>query len=211
MKKLSTLIAILLIATIGGVYATWTYSQGAAVMPETVFFDSVTEITGAVQTNAKGVVEIVSNDIEIVIDDSNNNHKAEWNMTGEIVVKFTPNVGADEDVVLDGIDLKWNLLTTNKEGVVAWAYDNKKIFYVDTTAVVLSKTDANEESGSFVWTITANDLMEKLTFNSNEASDINPAGADTDLYLPTVEDYSNYHTSLHSGAMGIVFAEYTGA
>ncbi len=105
MKKLSLLVATLLIATIGSVYATWNYSQGA-IASKTAYFDYVTKITDKVVDNAKGVIEITKNDLAITIDDANNNHYAEWTLTGSLTVKFTPNAGADADVKANGIDLQ---------------------------------------------------------------------------------------------------------
>jgi hypothetical protein len=222
MKKLSTLIAILLIATIGGVYATWNYSQGT-VISKTAYFDDVTKITDKVVDNAKGVIEITKNDLAITIDDANNNHYAEWSVAGSLTVKFTPNSGADETVKLNGIDLQWSLLTTNSgTGNVTWVYENVNIFFVKTDAVTLAKGAATKQGDSFVWTINASDLVPHIAFYNteysatvNKVSEIdteNPGNSvynDSNLYLNTVARYDAFKLALHSGTIGITVAEKT--
>ena len=221
MKKLSTLIAIFLIATIGGVYATWNYSQGD-VTSRTSYFDDVTKITDKVVDNAKGEIVITKNDLAITIDDSNNNHFAEWKLAGSLTVTFTPNPGADQTVKDNGIDLEWSLLTTNTgTGSTTWVYGGNKIFFVKNNVVTLAKEDAQkQENGSFVWTISASDLTDKILFNvptditnDNVASydDKNPISTtevkDTLLKLETVAKYDAFKLALHSGTIGIKIEE----
>ena len=212
MKKLSLLVATLLIATIGGVYATWNYSQGD-VVSRSSYFDQVTKITDKVVENAKGVIEITQNDLTITIDDSDNDHFAEWNLTGSITVKFTPNAGADSTVKESGIDLQWNLVTTNTgTGSTTWVYGDPatKIFCVNTEAVTLAKGSADKLAvpGSFVWTVSANELISKITFYSNEVdTSKNVVGTNSNLYLDTVAKYDAFKLALHSGTIGIVVAE----
>ena len=215
MKKLSTLIAILLIATIGGVYATFNYSQGT-VISKTAYFDDVTKITDKVVDNAKGEIVISKNDLAITIDDSNNNHKAEWKITGSLTVTFTPNAGADQTVKDFGIDLEWNLLTTNSgTGSTTWVYNNVNVFYVKTDAVTLSKNSADKTTtpGSFIWTINASELIPYITFYNTEYSStvnkptINENAIDSNLLLDTVARYDAFKLALHSGTIGIRIAE----
>ena len=215
MKKLSLLVAILLIATIGGVYATWNYSQGD-VVSKSSYFDEVTKITDKVVENAKGVIEITHNDLTITIDDSDNDHFAEWNLTGSITIKFTPNAGADSTVKEHGIDLQWNLVTTNTgTGSTTWVYGDPatKIFCVNTEVVTLTKESADDVAvpGSFVWTVSAEELISRITFYSNvvdtNINNINSAGANSNLYLDTVAKYDAFKLALHSGTIGIVVAE----
>ena len=212
MKKLSLLVAILLIATVGSVYATWNYSQGD-VVSKSSYFDEVTKITDKVVENAKGVIEITHNDLTITIDDSDNDHYAEWNLTGSITIKFTPNAGADSTVKENGVDLQWNLVTTNTgTGSTTWVYGDPatKIFCVNTETVTLAKESADKEAvpGSFVWTISAEELISKITFYSNEVdASKNLVGTKSNLYLDTVAKYDAFKLALHSGTIGIVVAE----
>lgn len=221
MKKLSTLIAIFLIATIGGVYATWNYSQGD-VTSRTSYFDDITKITDKVVDNAKGEIVIAKNDLAITIDDSNNNHFAEWKLTGSLTVTFTPNAGADQTVKDNGIDLEWSLLTTNTgTGSTTWVYEGNKIFFVKNNVVTLAKgPEKKQADGSFVWTINASELTDKILFNvpttvTNENldsyDDKNPISInevrDTQLKLETVAKYDAFKLALHSGVIGIRIAE----
>lgn len=215
MKKVSILIALFLIATIGGVYSTFNYSQGD-VTSKTAYFDDITKITDKVVDNAKGVLAITKNDLAITIDDEDNDHYAEWKLSGEITVTFTPNAGADEDVKNNGIDLQWSLLTTNSgTGSSTWVYEGTKIFFVETNPVELLKTAANKDAqGVFTWTIAASELLNKITFYSNEySSTVNQPSTDSivnsNLKLETVAKYDSFKLALHSGTIGITVAEKT--
>ena len=196
MRRLSTLIAILLIATIGGVYATWNYAQGE-VTSKTVYFDDVTKITDKKVNNAKGVIDIIKNDLAITIDDADNDHYAEWYLTGSLTIKFTPNQGADETVKLNGIDLQWKLSVSDN-----WKYSVDNIFTVNTETVDIDK-GALGADGSFSWEVTAEQLADKIRFYNVTQ------GSESALKLDTVSEYEAFKHALHSGSIGITVSEKT--
>ena len=105
MKKLTVIIALMLVITIGGVYATWNYAQGDVAKVDK-YLDSVTKITDKVVTTSKGTIAIDATGLSILIDDADNNHVAELSVTGSVTVTFTPNEGADADVKANGIKLQ---------------------------------------------------------------------------------------------------------
>ena len=113
MKKLGLMLGLAACVTVGGVYATWSYS-GNDVVDETK--DINIGITGATTTGAEGIYEIDVSNIKLVIDqESSTSHKAKLifadarNSAGDVVtelasdavaitVKFTPSVNAPETV-----------------------------------------------------------------------------------------------------------------
>lgn len=203
MKKLSLLIAMILCVTIGGVYATWTYSQGTAAQRD-AYLDDVTKITDKTVANAKGVISVDKTGLTITIDDANDDHVAECVIDGELVVKFKPNKGADTTVFENGITLQYKLSVEN-----TWKYADVLIFNVDTTPVTLgtpTKTGSGE-TVEFTWTISANDLNSRIAFYTNGEG----TGADGALSLTSVESYEAFKKALHNGSICVTVSEVVAA
>ena len=178
MKKLSILVALILCVTIGGVYATWNYAQGN-VSSTTKYFDAGTTITDKVVDTAKGTITVDTTNLKITIDDSDSDFYGEMTIEGYVTVTFTPNTGADEAVANNGIALQYAL------GESGHVYGEGKIFTIDSTVQTLG-TGKN-------FTIEADKLEQLITLN--------------ELYLPTVEDYQEFKTALHTGAISITVSE----
>lgn len=179
MKKLSVLVALILCVTIGGVYATWNYAQNSA---EKVvkYFDDSTVITSSVTETAKGVINVDTSELDIIIDDANNDYQGELRITGKVVITFAPSNGADTDVVNNGIALQYSLGTTTD-----YEYNGNDIFLVDSTAQTLAKGKTFE--------ISSDKLDDLIALNT--------------LNLPTVEDYDNFKEALHRGGISITVSE----
>ena len=178
MKKLSILVALILCVTIGGVYATWNYAQGN-VSSTTKYFDAGTTITDKVVDTAKGTITVDTTNLKITIDDSDNDFYGEMTIEGYVTVTFTPNTGADATVATNGIALQYAL------GESGHVYGEGKIFTIDSTVQTLGTGKS--------FTIGANELEQLITLNQ--------------LYLPTVEDYQEFKTALHTGAISITVSE----
>ena len=101
MRKLSLLIALALIVTIGGVYAAWNYAQGA-----TASVEITREINMAqVNTNSnKGSISVTPHDVAFLVDDGGNYHTV-LKGTGSFDVAFTASTGADATTVTNGIEM----------------------------------------------------------------------------------------------------------
>ena len=111
MKKLSTLIAILLIATIGGVYATWNYVGNEQVHSFTTKGVVMEEV---VVEGSVGAYSITSSLVQGRIDQAKGNdttpskyHKAvlsyELSGAAKLSVAFTPTSTAGADVKANGV------------------------------------------------------------------------------------------------------------
>ena len=145
-KSISMLIALSLIVTIGGVYATWNYAQGDA---ETTFesLDSVTVITNkVVDAVAKGDIKIDVSNLLIKIDDNDNNHVGELYQEGYVLITFEPSTGADATVVQNGIPLQYTLSCTGTD----FTYNGEHIFAYDTNPVVRNVKRKNHTNHKYI-------------------------------------------------------------
>lgn len=180
MKKLSALVALVLLVTVGGVYATWNYAHGKASV-ETKYFDAVTVVAPMAETNSKGTISIDASGLSIVVDDTDNDFEGELVITGEVVVTFTHNEGVTSEVAANGIVMQYELSTTEN-----FKYNTNDIFTVDTTA---KRTASATKS----FTISAAELESLIELNS--------------VSLPTAEDYLNFKNALHSGSIVLKVSE----
>ena len=101
MKKLSLLIALALIVTIGGVYAAWNYSQGSAASVE------ITREINMAQVNtegSKGTISATPSNVAFLVDDAGDYH-TKLTGTGEFAITFTPNAGADATTTANGVKM----------------------------------------------------------------------------------------------------------
>jgi hypothetical protein len=123
MKKLSILIALVLCITIGGVYATWTYTQSTDVadLNPTVAL-SLTEATFA---GTYGTYSVDTTGLTLAIDPApGSTHTTSLQMSGKIVVSFTPHVYASTDVKENGVITTYQFSLTNDNWVFDDGHDN---------------------------------------------------------------------------------------
>lgn len=110
MKKISRLIAIALILTIGGVYATFTYANNKATEAEKAM--SVTVAGKTVEGAAKGTIAITQ-DAAIAIDETSTGSLKTGATFTDMKITFTPNLGANDIVYQNGISLKMTITLEN--------------------------------------------------------------------------------------------------
>ena len=204
MKKVSVLITILLIVTMGGVYATWSYAEANAA--ESHQHMSI-NLESASTNLAEGVIHNVINSMNVLIDDADNNYTAEITVTGKMGFVFFPNPGASDDVVEEGITMQWqleqtdpgvqhggvNIFTINQ--AIPTALNSKKI--TDENAATDFDVDLSIYIGGFYVEVTATEVSEVLSI---------------DLELPTYEDYTTFKGELATtaGKLGITISKVTG-
>ena len=124
MKKLSLIIAMILVVTVSGVYATWNYSRNVVDSKQATMTIAVT----GTASSAKGVISIDSAPKRVIIDDTEGvngyDHVAEiWygdinadsqpigaSQDGLVTFTFTPAAtGVDETVKTNGIPLAYTI------------------------------------------------------------------------------------------------------
>lgn len=206
MKKLSLLIALALILSIGGVYATWSYAGAAAEGSHKHFGIDLADVT---QDVAEGVITGITTDMDIELDQADGSYNAKAVITGLMSFAFKPNAGASDDVLANGITLQWTL----EQSATPMQYEGVDVFAVDSTPVSLGNgipitaenapadsptalepgKDLTSYIGGFYVKIIPSDVEDKLTVNLN---------------LPTYADYQAFQTgSLSSGLVGITVSK----
>ncbi len=160
MKKLTVLVALLMCITIGGVYATWTYSGS-----------SITPLTGVSAPKEMGEVEFFgssggyhadSNSLKLVIEPKDGTLNTELTFMGSLVIKFTPssdisdgplNKALNAVITISGIDLE-----TTK-------YGDTQIFTLDPDFKIQLNSDSwtQQEDGNYYYTLEASALAEAIS------------------------------------------------
>lgn len=146
MKKLSVLVALMLIITVGGVYATWTYFN--AINPIVPVEASIrVTLAGTDSTDvAKGIISAVKSlDFAITIDQADSEYNAELNTVGGIDVTYTPHANATESA----IPMQFVVSGTLPNGIV-----------IDTTPIILNNGDPISSV-----TITAAEIADAIDLN----------------------------------------------
>ncbi len=107
MKKISLLIALCMLLTIGGVYATWSYVGSTDIID--AFAESKVTITDAVIEGTYGIYKIESN-LVLSVDQANDNHEAELVFASNndqpvyLTVTFTPSVNAPKAIKENAVE-----------------------------------------------------------------------------------------------------------
>ena len=179
MKRISILIMLAVLITVGGVYATWNYAQGSvSTTPE----NAEIMLAEKIDDISKGTITVDMSNFEILIDDAGQ-YVAEAVMSGEIVITFEAADKADADIIANGIAMQFKLSVTTP-----WEYEGTQIFTVDTNPVIL-----NSGAPTFSVTIPASQLESLITIG--------------DITLPTVDAYTAFETALSQGNITFTVSE----
>ena len=196
MKKLSVLIAMILCVTIGGVYATWTYTQNTDVADETI--NMTMNLTDVAYSGSYGTYKIDTSTLTMKIDPKEQTtHTTALYIEGQIVITFTPNSVAPQDVKEKGVASTFQFGLTNTN----WVYDD------DTTDSVAAKNIVTlghpgaedivwvgpNEKGEFTFVITAEELANHIIL--------------TEFNLDTKAKYDSFNTALGQGQITITVSD----
>ena len=180
MKKISILIVLAMIITIGGVYATWNYAQGNV---DSVGATPAIALTKKVVDTPKGTIAVDMSGLTISIDDTNDDYNAELVMDGGIKITFTADNSASAEVKANGIAMQYAITVTTP-----WTFNGTQIFTVDAETIAI-----NDGNATFTATITADELMDAITLGK--------------IFLPTATDYDNFALALQNGEITITVSE----
>ncbi len=187
MKKLSLLISLLLCVTIGGVYATWVYSQSSDVADITGA--KAITMTEATFTGTYGTYSVDTSNLTMVVDPKEGTaHTTSLKITGYLTITFTPNTHAPTEVKTNAIPTTYAFSLSNQN----WQYDDTNIMAVDTSTKNIVWGPA-ESDGTFVYTISADELANILTL--------------TEFTLDTKADYDAYDAVLTNGQIVISISD----
>ena len=191
MKKLSLLIALCMLLTIGGVYATWTYTQNTDVADEAVNMNM--NLTDVAYSGSYGTYKVDTSSLKLAIDPkAGTTHTTALYIEGNIVVTFTPNSVAPVEIKQNGLDTTYTLSLSNPN----WKYNSQNI-------VTLNHAEAHDiewvkqADGTFTYTISAADLAGHISL--------------AEIVLDTKVAYDAYNTVLGQGAIVISVSDGTTA
>ncbi len=177
MKKITALIMMAIMITIGGVYAAWIYDDGA---PDAKTESALSVIVKAPETSGKSGTLDIGALVEVAIDDDltdETRYKAVLTCEGSISITFKPSETAGADTKENGIHIK---LTPIVESTATFKVDGEDITIISTTGVVCSPAvgksgdnpDTSDErevgtytknsDGTFVWTLSSSDILSLL-------------------------------------------------
>ncbi|MBQ7788359.1 MAG: hypothetical protein IJ398_01750 [Clostridia bacterium] len=185
MKKLSVLIALMLILTVGGVYATWSYAGTNDIAD--AFAEAKVTIEDVELIGANGTYKIESN-LVLSIDQANEDHEAKLvfssNDGQEIFLKvtFTPATNAPQSIKDNAIptELYFGTTTTmqykiDAEGNYSETGTPTDIFTFSNPSdgVFSPNVTWNEETnGTFTYTLSQAQLETMITLSRTFVLDI---------------------------------------
>jgi hypothetical protein len=182
MKKLSLLISLILCVTIGGVYATWVYTQSTDVADESVNMSM--NLGNVTYEGSNGTYEVNADGLTLKIEPKTGTaHTTALEATGKIVIKFTPNVYADNTVKENGVASTYQLSLSNSN----WVYN-------DGTGEKPVMVILHNEKHDIVWTKQGSDFIFEIS-----AEDLADHLSLTEFSLDTKADYDAFNTVLANG------------
>ena len=195
MRKITALIMMALMITIGGVYASWVYSEGVTTETNLYIKDMANVHMDSVnKDNAKGTITLDYSAAQFVVADDGEgtegsagygDHIAELDVDGTLVFKFTPNKGAS----VTSIDIEY------------------KVSVSDVTVTWEDYTDSTQKQ---IFTVASSDWV---TLEDVDASGVAVNATDLGLalggtfYLPTYADYASFQSKLNSFSIVITVRE----
>ena len=186
MKKLSLLIALCMLISIGGVYATWVYSEKSDVADITGA--KAITLTEATFSGTYGTYAVDTSQLNMQVDPKEGTaHVTSLVITGDLVITFKPNTYAPDDVKNNGVDSTFQFSLSNSE----WKYGSEAIMTVDTAKHDITWTKGSD--GNFTYTISAADLANYLTL--------------TEITLDTKAEYNEYDEALTNGQIVITISD----
>ena len=189
MKKLSLLIALCMLLTIGGVYATWTYTSDRADVADEPVNMSL-NLTGVSYIDTYGTFEIDQSGLSLKIDPAEGTaHITSLLASGELVISFIPSEYAPPNVQESGIsNATWKLSIGNTN----WTYDSQNIISVlhpDESHDIVWQKSGNK----FVFTLTAAEIASHLDL--------------TEFDLETKTHYDEYSRVLGLGSITLTVSD----
>ncbi len=194
-RTLSLLLALAMVATVGGVYAAWSYADSAGVAEQV---NKGVSLTPATRSGSIGEYEILYSEFLVALDQT-----AEGDYTpklslyaqsddGSLNFTFTPTIIASDEVKEKGIESTVTFSSSlTHEGIEIFSFpDTIKIGKVNSTETYKWTKEAD---GSFTCSIPNADLYNYIKLNYTDK-------------LDTYAKYQAMETSLSNGTIVIKIA-----
>ena len=194
MRKLSLLIALCTLLTVGGVYATWTYTQNTDVADEAV--NMTMNLTDVAYSGSYGTYKVDTTGFKLFVDPKpGTTHITSLIAEGEIVITFTPNSVAPTEVKEDGVPTTFALSLSNPN----WQYDDGE--GTGARDIVTLEHDGAEPivwgepngEGVFTFTISAAEFLNHVHLG--------------EFLLDTKAEYDLFNAALSQGQIVITVSD----
>ncbi len=187
MKKLSLLIALCMLLTISGVYATWTYTQSTDVADESI--NMSLNLTNVTYVGTYGTYEIDQSGVSMTIDPKpGTTHTTALGISGSVVIKFTPNTYATKEVKTEAVPSTYSFSLANAN----WQYNGQNVVTLNHSGNH-DITWTPESDGTFTFTLSADELAEHINL--------------TEFNLDTKTEYDSYNTVLGQGSIVLTVSD----
>lgn len=193
MKKLSLLIALCMLISIGGVYATWTYVQNYDVADESV--NMAMNLTEVAYSGSNGAFKVDTSTLKLSIDPkSGTTHATSLVIEGEVKIVFTPATFAPAEVKENAVDSTFEFKLSNNR----WTFDDG---HGDGVKAIVTLTHVGkheiewtkQSDGTFVYVLDATALAKHITLN--------------EFVLDTKTLYDSFNAQLANGQIIITVSD----
>ena len=185
MKKLSILVALCLCLTVGGVYATWIFTENSDVADQHEHINF--GLTDVQYSGSYGEYFLDYSGLNLSIDPvTDGSHEAALKITGQITITFTPAKYAPPEIKEEGVPSTYKFATTKPQA--EWLYEGQQIFTIDTDAVDIDWGTPGE-NGVFTYVIDADTVASMIQLGNFE--------------LGTKAEYDAFKTALSASYIGI--------
>lgn len=205
MKKFGLLVALALIVTVGGVYATWSYSDVSELGKPTS--NLALELI-QYQVVGGNLTRYGNTNVTIEIDDSNNDHKAELTADGSLIMIFTSAAGTN-DASPENIKYTVTIDLVSANAGSSWLYNGEAIFKLTATATTgiekhLTKIDSDTVTVSGI-TITNQEGNYYLEITAAEIENIVSLAPENGIVLDDVDAWNAFDSALLNGNIVLTF------
>ena len=190
MKKISLILVLVLCLTVGSVYATWTYTKYTDVLDEAVHKSM--NLGKVESVGSYGAYEVDISGIYFTIDPkTGTTHTTALYVTGEIVITFTPNPVAPQEVKDNGVASTFEFSLGNNN----WLYEGQPIIALTHDASEAKHAIAWEKQpdGTFKYVLDAETIASHFTL--------------TEFVLDTKVKYDAYNGVLGQGQITITVSD----
>ena len=177
MKKFSILIALCVLLTVGGVYATWIYS-GNQIDAQTEPF--VSKMGGLDHEGNSGSYTFTNNSLDFAVEPDTQETKITtivWG-TGSMQLVLTPKTDINDAMLQKALNAT---ITVELASSTAGEYKGETVYTIDPNfAVTLTADDwtSHNDGEYFTYTITADTIKDAISIGS--------------FHLPSEDDYTEF-------------------
>lgn len=198
-RKISLVIVLALVLTIGSVFAVWSYDQGS-VKREGSYELHMTDI---VSKGDKGRIDASNNTLKFKVDDLGEiDWKAELLPEGSVDIIFVPAANANESVQQNGIKMMVTITLSGAQTAYTAKVKDAQGNYTDASVKILTLAENN----TFVLN-GGNATNQTVTISAEQIANCLVFCEGKDVYLPTYEENVRFDNAMGDYKITITITE----